>query len=153
MLAEWYNVDSGLWDTTGWWNSANALFTLIDHAKRTQNTTWDWCITNTLGIYSKTEQGFLDDYYDDEGWWALTLLEGMFLINSLRLGLPTTLTCRIRAPRPTIAYLYTNTELYLEKAEYIFADMLTGWDDTTCGGGLWWSKARLPIASYQRAQH
>ena len=24
-LQTWYNAESGLWDTSGWWNSANAI--------------------------------------------------------------------------------------------------------------------------------
>jgi len=27
-LQRWYNISSGLWDTTGWWNSANC-FTVL----------------------------------------------------------------------------------------------------------------------------
>jgi predicted alpha-1,6-mannanase (GH76 family) len=58
--------------------------------------------------------GFLNDYYDDEGWWALTWIS---------------------------AYDLTGNADYLGQARNIFADMTGGWDGA-CGGGIWWSKAR-----------
>jgi hypothetical protein len=57
---------------------------------------------------------FLNGYYDDEGWWALTWIN---------------------------AYDLTGNRAYLSQAKDIFADMTGGWDGT-CGGGIWWSKAR-----------
>ena len=57
---------------------------------------------------------FLNEYYDDEGWWALAWID---------------------------AYDLTRNKDYLAMAESIFADMAGSWDDT-CGGGIWWSKDR-----------
>jgi predicted alpha-1,6-mannanase (GH76 family) len=57
---------------------------------------------------------FLNGYYDDEGWWALTWIN---------------------------AYDLTRNGAYLGQARDIFADMTGGWDGI-CGGGMWWSKAR-----------
>ncbi|MBC8098913.1 MAG: hypothetical protein H7Y11_05685, partial [Armatimonadetes bacterium] len=37
-LQEWYNPETGLWESTNWWNAANALYTVIDYSKRTGDT-------------------------------------------------------------------------------------------------------------------
>src|SRR5262249_6172560 len=57
---------------------------------------------------------FLNGYYDDEGWWALTWIN---------------------------AYDLTGNNAYLGQAKGIFADMTGGWDGT-CGGGIWGRTAR-----------
>ncbi|KAJ4389900.1 hypothetical protein N0V93_007372 [Gnomoniopsis smithogilvyi] len=60
-------------------------------------------------------RGFLDGYYDDEGWWALAWIR---------------------------AYdVFGNAE-YLSMAERIFQDMKGGLANSTCGGGIWWDKDR-----------
>ena len=61
---------------------------------------------------------FLNDYYDDEGWWALAWIDVYEL-------------------SPNTA----SAQRYLQTASSIFQDMTGGWD-TTCGGGIWWSKDR-----------
>lgn len=55
---------------------------------------------------------FINDYYDDEGWWLLAWVE---------------------------AYNQTGNKQYLDMAKYIFEDMASSWDDT-CGGGIYWKK-------------
>lgn len=161
-LQTWYDPDEGLWDTTGWWNSANCLTVLADFY------TLDESEANSLGLsavfsstFTQAQQttfktrktprarseepriikprnpdaathpsrdgridnrgfsGFINDYYDDEGWWALAWIR---------------------------AYDATGEQAYLAMAESIFHDMQGGMDDT-CGGGIWWSKAR----SYKNA--
>ncbi|TQN71989.1 Mannan endo-1,6-alpha-mannosidase DFG5 [Colletotrichum shisoi] len=57
---------------------------------------------------------FINEYYDDEGWWALGLVR---------------------------AYDITRDQDYLDMAVRIFADMKTG-GNTTCDGGIYWSKDR-----------
>ncbi len=65
----WYDNTSGLWDSTGWWNSANALRAVVDYSSASADKTYWNAIANT---YEKNSPGnFLNDYYDDEGWWSL----------------------------------------------------------------------------------
>ncbi|MDE3201817.1 MAG: glycoside hydrolase family 76 protein [Acidobacteriota bacterium] len=111
-LQQWYNQKTGLWDKTGWWNSANVLTVLIDYAHVTGSQLTEPVATNTHKLNSSKD--FLNDYYDDEGWWALAWID---------------------------AYDLTGNKQYLKTAEDIFQNMITGWDNT-CGGGIWWSKKR-----------
>ena len=60
-----------------------------------------------------TSNGFLNHYYDDEGWWALAWI---------------------------MVYDVTNDHRYLQTAVDIFQDMVKGYN-ATCGG-IWWSKSR-----------
>ena len=113
-LQSWYDAQTGLYKTTGWWNSANVLTTLADYSKVTGSREFDSVFRNTLSAAQKTSPGFINRFYDDEGWWALAWID---------------------------EYDITHDEQYLKAAESIFADMAGGWDDT-CSGGIWWSKDR-----------
>lgn len=111
-LQKLYDKGSGLYPSTGWWNSANAVTAIVDHARATGATDYVGDVATT---FDKNKGGqFLNDYYDDEGWWALAWID---------------------------AYDLTKEARYLDAAKTIFSDMKGGWDDT-CGGGIWWSKKR-----------
>ncbi|KAK0714573.1 glycosyl hydrolase [Lasiosphaeris hirsuta] len=147
-LQNWYDVSTGLWATTGWWNSANCLtvladWALIDRTGASNNMSIATVISNTFAnaqntvataqktvslngtvsskyIYYKRDiaargfSNFLNEYYDDEGWWALAWIR---------------------------SWDVTQNDAFLSIAEVIFSDMRNGTDDT-CGGGIWWSKDR-----------
>ena len=113
-LQAWYDLDTGLYKTTGWWNSANAITALADYASVAQSRDYDFVFSNTLSLAQKTSPGFINRYYDDEGWWALAWID---------------------------AYSITRDKRYLDAAKFIFTDMTYGWD-STCSGGIWWSKDR-----------
>lgn len=113
-LQAWYDPATGLYKTTGWWNSANALTVLIDYARVTKSAEYNYVIANTFVAAQNKFPGFLNQYYDDEGWWALAWVD---------------------------AYDLSGNHAYLAMAESIFADMQGAWDDT-CSGGIWWSKER-----------
>ena len=114
-LQSWYVPSSGLYQTTGWWNSANAITMLVNYSRVSATDTYLPVLTNTFQQAQIKYSGFLNTYYDDEGWWALAWID---------------------------AYDLTKNPQYLAMAESIFADMAAGWDTTMCGGGIWWSKDR-----------
>jgi hypothetical protein len=149
VLDSLYNSTTGLWETTGWWNSANCLTVLADFAildnsdsssidipqivqntyEQAQKTTVTAQKTISmsglpLSSYTRVSSrsnvakrgftNFLNDYYDDEGWWALAL------IRSYDMGV-----------------VGLGDQLYLEAAVEIFEDMRNG---TSPCGGIYWSK-------------
>ena len=113
-LQTWYVPSTGTYATTGWWNSANAITVLADYSRLAKSKEYDAVFANTFIAAQRKNPGFLNNFYDDEGWWALAW---------------------------TDVYDLTGNPRYLAMAESIFADMTGGWNDT-CGGGIWWSKDR-----------
>lgn len=128
-LQRWYVPQTGLYQTTGWWNAANAMTMVINAMRVSGSHSNEAVLANTFakaqitvpkgkqaGALTKMTgfPGFLNDYYDDEGWWALAW---------------------------TDAYDQTGKPEYLAMASSIFKDMSAAWDNT-CGGGIWWSRDR-----------
>jgi predicted alpha-1,6-mannanase (GH76 family) len=115
-LQQWYVGDTGLYRTTGWWNSANVLTTLANLSRVSHSTAYLPVFANTLSAAQAGPggaAGFLNKYYDDEGWWALAWID---------------------------VYDLSGKPEYLRMADSIFSDMQLGWDDPVCGGGVWWNK-------------
>ncbi|HKV01874.1 MAG TPA: glycoside hydrolase family 76 protein [Ktedonobacteraceae bacterium] len=110
VLQRMYDAYTGQWSDASWWQQANVLETVIDYSSRTNTTTYTGDIATTFNANKSTS--FLNDYYDDEGWWALAWMK---------------------------AYDLTNTSSYLGMAKAIFNNMTRGWD-SKCGGGIWWDK-------------
>jgi predicted alpha-1,6-mannanase (GH76 family) len=121
VLQGWYSRRTGLWKTTGWWNSANALTAVIRHSQSTGDQSQRWVIENTFAKaqrgfikLQRRKRGFINEFFDDNLWWALAWVAACDL---------------------------TGDERYRAAAEAIFAHSLGGWDDT-CGGGVWWNQKR-----------
>lgn len=105
-----------------WWNSAITYSELIDLSAFTNDRSVGGAdlyamLENTYakhtGSKSVSNTNFLNPYYDDEGWWALTWIA---------------------------AYDLTKEAKYLSIAESIHANMWgTG---QACGSGIWWSKSK-----------
>ena len=115
-LQQWYEPDTGLYQTTGWWNSANAITALANYSRISGSQAYLPIFANTLSnaqLAPHGAPGFLNKYYDDEGWWALAWIDVFDLTGKPR---------------------------YLQTARAIFLDMQRGWDTSACDGGVWWSK-------------
>ncbi|MDH6306357.1 putative alpha-1,6-mannanase (GH76 family) [Parabacteroides sp. PF5-5] len=123
----WRNDTTGIWESAGWWNSANLLTAVIRYSEVTNS---DDLYPLIEDVYTKAKQyqigtdstgtplycrNFINDYYDDEAWWALAWIE---------------------------AYKITKQKKYLDMAEVIFEDLTGGWSDE-CNGGIYWKKNPL----------
>lgn len=114
-LQNWYVQSTGLYQTTGWWNSANAITVLANYSRVDGTTQYQSVFSNTFTAAQTTYPGFIDSYYDDNGWWALAWID---------------------------AYDLTQNPQYLAMAGSIFQEMVSGWGTHTCGGGIWWNTSR-----------
>ena len=113
-LQRWYCRFTGQWRTTGWWNAANALTAVISYIQRTGDRRYAAVIDRTFRAAGRRHRDFIVRFFDDNGWWGLAWIA---------------------------AYDLTGERRYLDAAQVIFANMVTGWDDT-CGGGVWWNQDR-----------
>ena len=108
-LQRFYNRE-GLWNTTGWWNAANCVEALKNVIVADNGQSYLPVLAQTFKLNSGTN--FLNEYYDDEGWWALAWIR---------------------------AFDLTGKTNYLKAAKTIFNDLTNGWTDH-CEGGLIWRK-------------
>jgi predicted alpha-1,6-mannanase (GH76 family) len=120
----WYNMDTGLWETTSWWNGANILTGLIKYGSDNHDESIKKMLDHTFEKTKEFEVGeqdgkeawicrnYINDFYDDEGWWALAWMD---------------------------AWEWTGETRYLNMARSIFEDITNGWS-MECGGGLYWKK-------------
>ncbi|KAK4202861.1 family 76 putative glycoside hydrolase [Triangularia verruculosa] len=143
-LQSWYSPTEGGWNTGGWWHDANCLTVLADwaiysapnkdvnvtgiiantfvnaqktgeHVGKRLSTTAQMASTAKYGANMKRGfPEFINEFYDDEGWWALAWIRSYDLTKNLE---------------------------YLNMAERIFSDMQGGVDEI-CGGGIMWNKTR-----------
>ncbi len=99
-----------------YWPNAHAMDVLIDAYIRTGNETYKpyfdkWFI----GVKAKNGGTYLNVFYDDMEWNALTMLR---------------------------LYQVTKDEKYLTAVKTLWTDIIAGWNDTYAGGGVAWMKTQ-----------
>jgi predicted alpha-1,6-mannanase (GH76 family) len=116
-LQHWYSQSSGVYASpAGWWNSANAITVVANYTAASGSSQYQSVLSNTFASAPLLQghPNFINNYYDDSGWWALAWIA---------------------------AYDATGNSSYLSMAETIFTFMTGGWD-SVCGGGLYWTTAK-----------
>jgi predicted alpha-1,6-mannanase (GH76 family) len=114
VLQHWYSARTGRWASAGWWNAANALTAVIRYMRYTGDRSYLGVVETTFTRARRRHRGFTNNFFDDNGWWALAWVD---------------------------AYDLTGQRRYLTAAQSIFTANLDAWD-ATCGGGLWWNQQR-----------
>ncbi len=87
---------------------------MISYIRHTGDRSYLEVIETTFTAAQREHAGFINTFFDDNGWWALAWVA---------------------------AYDLTGDRRYLAAAQAVFAHNLGGWDGT-CGGGLWWNEDR-----------
>lgn len=108
-LASMYDAASN--KATRSWRAANVLAALTQYMQASGSRAYLADVQQTYLQHHGVDD-FINRFYDDEGWWALTWIR---------------------------AYDLTGDSAYLGEARYIFANMTLGWTPA-CGGGVLWSK-------------
>lgn len=137
-MQKMYDYGKGTWQggspPPSTWNDANALTALCDYMKEDTFAAGQYSsvLDNTFlkvqqdnlkdnnTAQSQLKQhptpalpeGFINEFYDDIGWWALGWIR---------------------------AYEVTNKDQFLKAAEQIFERMASAWEDSKCNGGVWWT--------------
>ena len=124
-LQRWYLPHTGRWGTTGWWNAANALTAVIRYIQHTGDHVLPGDHREHVrGGPVRDTPGFINSFFDDNGWWALAWVA---------------------------AYDLTAESRYLDAARTIFAHNLGGWDGTCRRRAVVEPGAEIQERDHQRA--
>lgn len=103
-----------------WWMSANDLTAIIDNIRIAHMASyqpiigWIYSANRPAGAGGDVFGDFKNHFIDDTGWWAMAWID---------------------------AYDLTGNSAYLASAEDD-ANYMNSFQDSTCGGGVWWSDSK-----------
>lgn len=122
LLRYYGTVNTGLFGQDLWWQSGNFIsalatfFQLDPDYGSIHSDIFATTLAEAPGYGDYTN--FLDNWYDDEGWWGNAFLD---------------------------VYDYTGNATYLDQSITIYNDIINGLG-TPCGG-IWWDKANTYVAA------
>ncbi len=120
LMAYYKDCKDGLFEPEANWRSAIAFESIIDYMDLTGDHQYSNIIEEIYkdGPAYYYNQNFINIFYDDNSWWAISWMKAYDFCKKNNIGYP---------------------EKYLDISKAIFIELLTGWDDL-CGGGLYWKK-------------
>ena len=138
LQARFWNASAGRFDSSIWWQQANAIEAVVNLALRQPATrpAVEQVIASAFNATSNATRGrtnkgvdlTFSGYFDDEEWWGLAWLR---------------------------AYNLTGNVSYLARSREVFDDLATrAWSNTSCGGGVCWQASPDPadmVGCYKNA--
>ena len=97
-----------------WWQ-AHGLNAIVDASQRVNDDRYYGLITDFYNGIDQSNNGFINDFYDDMCWMGIAL---------------------------TRSYQLTSNTQFLNTAKLLWEDIITGWNETN-GGGISWNKQML----------
>lgn len=97
-----------------WWQ-AHGLDAMVDASLRVNDDRYFEMISDFYDGVNETNNGFINDFYDDMSWMAMAFLRAHELTGEVR---------------------------YLSCSELLWNDIITGWNETH-GGGICWNKTAI----------
>jgi predicted alpha-1,6-mannanase (GH76 family) len=155
-LQTWYDTNTGLYDTTNWWNAANAITVICDLLLVDGNIASDGnaVIPNTFSK-AQTTPAKLRNKRGVTPAWSSTGAESIGSFALQERGNAGFLNFFYDdeawwALAWIQAYDVTQDTQYLDMANSIYADLQEGWTgnctfDGASGGGMWWNKGHEQI--------
>jgi predicted alpha-1,6-mannanase (GH76 family) len=111
-LMSLFDEGRGQWQRAEWWHQPNILETLAEYERQVPGDQPSFAWVANLVFERNRRHGFINEFFDDTGWWALAWVR---------------------------AFEVTGERRYLDTSRKLFEYLATqGWTETSCGGGMRW---------------